>query len=130
MRLITLKVIAVVALPASVHGAGAGARSGPVSAILCCLVVAGLLPFFWDLPLIRSVQFPFRALPFAEFGFATAIALAPKGERLAALLAVPALALSATFLLAPAPDGAPVDAGRAGPPSRRARESAAGAAAL
>jgi hypothetical protein len=59
--------------------------------------------------LIQSVQFPFRALPFAEFGLATAtaIALAPNG-RLAALLALPALALSATFLLAPAPDGAPV----------------------
>ena len=70
-------------------------------AIACCLVVAGLLPFFWSLPLIRSVQFPFRALPFAEFGLATAIALAPRGARLVALLVAPALALSATFLLAP-----------------------------
>jgi hypothetical protein len=59
--------------------------------------------------LIRSVQFPFRALPFAEFGLATALARAPPGgSRLATLLVLPALALSATFLLAPAPDGAPV----------------------
>ena len=108
MRSITLKVIAVVALPA-LFMAWRWRSLWAGWAILCCLVVAGLLPFFWDLPLIRSVQFPFRALPFAEFGLATAFALAPKdGRRLAALLAVPALALSATFLLAPAPDSAPV----------------------
>ena len=109
MRLITLKVIAVIALPASFM-AWRWRSLWAGWAILCCLVVAGLLPFFWDLPLIRSVQFPFRALPFAEFGLATALALAPKGERVAALLVLPALALSATFLLAPAPDGAPVAA--------------------
>jgi len=108
MRLITLKTIAVVALPALVMAWRWRSLWGGW-AILCCLVVAGLIPFFWDLPLIRSVQFPFRALPFAEFGLATALALAPKGGgRLATLLALPALALSATFLLAPAPDGAPV----------------------
>jgi hypothetical protein len=108
MALISLKVIAVVALPAlfmAVRWRSAWARY----AIICCLIVAGLLPFLWSLPLIRSVQFPFRALPFAEFGLATAIALAPRGEgRIAALLALPALALSATFLLAPAPQGPPV----------------------
>ena len=107
MRLITLKVIAVIALPAAFM-AWRWRSLWAGWAILCCLVVAGLLPFFWDLPLVRSVQFPFRALPFAEFGLATALALAPKGARVAALLALPALALSATFLLAPAPDQAPV----------------------
>ena len=108
MALITLKVIAVVALPAlfmAVRWRSAWARY----AIVCCLVVAGLVPFFWSLPLIQAVQFPFRALPFAEFGFATAIAAAPRRDaRIAALLALPALALSATFLLAPAPPGPPV----------------------
>lgn len=108
MALITLKVIAVVALPALFMALRWRSRWARY-AILCCLVVAGLLPFLWSLPLIRSVQFPFRALPFAEFGLATAIALAPRGEeRIAALLALPALALTATFLLAPAPQGPPV----------------------
>ena len=107
MRLITLKVIAVIALPA-LFIAWRWRSIWAGYAIISCVVVAGLLPFFWDLPLVRSVQFPFRALPFAEFGIATAFALAPKGQRVAALLALPALALSATFLLAPAPDGAPV----------------------
>jgi hypothetical protein len=108
MALITLKVIAVVALPAlfmAVRWRSAWARY----AILCCLVVAGLIPFFWSLPLIQAVQFPFRALPFAEFGLATAIAAAPRGEgRIAALLALPALALTAIFLVAPPPQGPPV----------------------
>jgi hypothetical protein len=107
MRLITLKVIAVIALPA-LYAAWRWRSAWAASAILVCLVVVGLPPFFWDLPLIRSVQFPFRALPLAEFGLATALALAPKGQRIAALLAAPALALSAAFLLAPAPDQAPV----------------------
>ncbi|HEV2816883.1 MAG TPA: hypothetical protein VGW40_06650 [Allosphingosinicella sp.] len=108
MALITLKVIAAVALPA-LFMAARWRSPWARYAILCCLIVAGLLPFLWSLPLIRSVQFPFRALPFAEFGLATAIALAPRGEgRIAALLALPALALSATFLLAPAPAGPPV----------------------
>jgi hypothetical protein len=107
MRLISLKVIAVIALPALFialrwRSAWAGYAVG------CCLVVAGLLPFFWSLPLVQSVQFPFRALPFAEFGLATALALLPRSGRIAALLVAPALALSATFLLAPAPEGAPV----------------------
>jgi hypothetical protein len=107
MGLISLKVIAVVALPALFMALRW--RSGWAGyALACCLVVAGLLPFFWSLPLIRSVQFPFRALPFAELGLAAAIALAPRGEKLLALLALPALALSATFLLAPAPPGPPV----------------------
>jgi len=108
MALITLKVIAVVALPA-LFMAVRWWSGWAAYAIACCLIVAGLVPFFWTLPLIQSVQFPFRAMPFAEFGLATVIALAPRGEgRIAALLALPALALSATFLLAPAPQGPPV----------------------
>ena len=106
MGLITLKVIAVVALPA-LFMALRWRLGWAAAAIACCLVVAGLIPFFWSLPLIRSVQFPFRALPFAEFALATAFAAAPR-ERIAALLALPALALAATFLLAPAPQGPPV----------------------
>ena len=106
MALISLKVIAVVALPA-LFMALRWRSLWAAYAIACCLVVAGLLPFLWSLPLIRSVQFPFRALPLAEFAFATAIALAPR-DRIVALLALPALALSATFLLAPAPAGPPV----------------------
>jgi hypothetical protein len=105
MRLIALKTIAVVALPAAFM-AWRCRLLWAGYAVLICLIVAGLLPFFWDLPLVRSVQFPFRALPLAEFGLAAAFAAAPD-RRLAALLLAPALALSATFLLAPPPDEVP-----------------------
>jgi len=39
--------------------------------IAICLIVAGLLPGFWSLPVIKAVQFPWRALLLAEFGLAT-----------------------------------------------------------
>ena len=108
MGLIALRIIAVIALPALF--VTAKWRSGWAAyAIACCLVVAGLVPGFWSLPLVESVQFPFRALPFAEFGLATALALVPGRAFLAGLLAAPALLLSAAFLLAPAP-AAPLSA--------------------
>ena len=40
--------------------------------LLCILIAIGSVPFIWDAPLLRSVQFPFRILPLAEFGLATA----------------------------------------------------------
>jgi hypothetical protein len=45
-------------------------------AMLIVLLGIGLIPFLWTLPLLRSVQFPFRIFPLAEFGLATAIARA------------------------------------------------------
>ena len=47
-------------------------------AIAIALVVAGLLPFFWSLPLIEKVQFPYRALPIAELALATSLARLPR----------------------------------------------------
>jgi hypothetical protein len=99
MRLITLMVIVVIAMPAFYLAYRRSLWAG--WALACCALVAGLVPFFWSLPLIQSVQFPFRALPLAEFGLATAIAL--KGDRMTGLLTVPALMLSGLFLLAQAP---------------------------
>jgi hypothetical protein len=46
----------------------------PLWTIGICAVVAGLLPGFWSLPVIKAVQFPWRALVLAEFGLATALA--------------------------------------------------------
>jgi uncharacterized protein (TIGR03382 family) len=70
-----------------------------------CALAAGLLPFVWHLPLLGKVQFPYRALPLAEFGLATALAFVPASGRLLALAAAaPALLLSAQF--AQRPEGA------------------------
>ena len=66
-------------------------------AALCCLLAAGLVPGFWTLPGIESVQFPFRMLPLAEFAIATGLAQLRWSRPLLSTLASPALALSVMF---------------------------------
>jgi hypothetical protein len=53
-----------------------------ILAIAIAFVVTGLIPFVWSLPLLRDVQFPFRALAIAEFGLATALARMPRDPNL------------------------------------------------
>lgn len=60
-------------------------------ALLCILLGIGLVPMFWELPLLRSVQFPFRILTLAEFALATAVAFAPLGPALGSLVLFPIL---------------------------------------
>ncbi|MBW0006221.1 MAG: hypothetical protein JO335_00755, partial [Sphingomonas sp.] len=62
-------------------------------AIATALVVAGLVPFFWSLPLLAKIQFPYRALPIAEFGLATALARSVNLPRAAALPLVVSVAI-------------------------------------
>jgi hypothetical protein len=45
--------------------------------LLCALFVAGLVPWFWQLPLVEKVQFPFRLLVVTEFAVITALCLMP-----------------------------------------------------
>jgi hypothetical protein len=47
------------------------------------ILISGVLPFLWSLPLLRDVQFPFRALAIAEFSLATALARLPTKPSLA-----------------------------------------------
>jgi len=72
---------------------------------IICLVVAGGVPFLWSTPIIEAVQFPFRALPLAEFGLATAFACLQGRMLLPAFVAAPSLLLSILFLTVPPPDG-------------------------
>ena len=67
-----------------------------IYAITVCVLVTGLVPFFWSLPLLEKVQFPYRALPIAEFGLAFALARLPS-KSLVVAAALP-LALSALLL--------------------------------
>ena len=62
-------------------------------AIATLLVVAGLVPFFWSLPVLAKVQFPFRALPIAEFALATALARSVIVPRAAALPLIVSVAI-------------------------------------
>lgn len=68
-------------------------------AIAVGIVVAGVIPLVWSLPLLRDVQFPFRALPIAEFALATAIARLPRDGKGVLLSAV--LPLSASIVVLP-----------------------------
>ena len=48
--------------------------------LACLILIAGLLPWFWDLPLVGKVQFPWRLLMVVEFALLTALCLTPLGE--------------------------------------------------
>jgi hypothetical protein len=59
-------------------------------ALVLAVIVIGAIPFVWSLPLLSKVQFPYRALPIAEFGLATALARM-QGRRALATAALPLL---------------------------------------
>jgi hypothetical protein len=48
--------------------------------LACLVLVGGLVPWFWDLPLISKVQFPWRLLMVVEFSLLTAFCLTPLAE--------------------------------------------------
>ncbi|QNP46045.1 hypothetical protein H9L14_01860 [Sphingomonas sediminicola] len=64
------------------------------------VISAGVVPAFWSLPLLAKVQFPYRALPIAEFALVTAVASA-RFRPLLLIIMMPVAYLSATFLLQP-----------------------------
>jgi uncharacterized membrane protein len=67
------------------------------------ILAVGTIPALWALPLLKSVQFPFRLLPVAEFALATSIALAPFRLIPIMLAAVPLLAGSWFISTVPGP---------------------------
>jgi hypothetical protein len=69
-------------------------------ALFCCVLALGLIPGLWSLPLLRSVQFPFRILPLAEFAICFAAAYA-RWDKLKPLVALPPLLASGLFSLMP-----------------------------
>jgi hypothetical protein len=63
-----------------------------IYAIAICVLVSGLVPLVWSMPLLSKVQFPYRALPLAEFALATVVARLPLRDGWMSLLfAVPLL---------------------------------------
>ena len=62
------------------------------------VLAAGLIPGFWTLPVLHTVQFPFRLLPLAEFAIATGVAHLVLQRALIAAAVVPVLVPSALFL--------------------------------
>jgi hypothetical protein len=45
--------------------------------VVCLLLIAGFLPWFWQLPFVAKVQFPWRLMIVVEFAGITALAWAP-----------------------------------------------------
>lgn len=67
-------------------------------AIAVMAIVAGFVPFFWSLPMLGQVQFPYRALPIAEFALVTAWARLPLDRRFALHIGALPLLVSAIIL--------------------------------
>lgn len=70
-------------------------------ALLCCILITGVLPALWSLPIIEKVQFPWRALTVVEFALATAVACS-RGRPLFTIAAVSPALLASGIALAPA----------------------------
>jgi hypothetical protein len=63
-----------------------------------CVIILGLVPRFWSLPLIANVQFPWRTLMLAEFAALTAFARTPLRPVIATLALLPMVTFSLVFL--------------------------------
>jgi len=74
-------------------------------ALLCILLGIGAFPIIWETPLLSSVQFPFRILPLAEFGLATAISqIAWSTRKLIETVAPVLIATAFVIMVKAAPD--------------------------
>lgn len=74
-------------------------RSGwAIWGLVCILVAVGAVPLIWHAPLLRSVQFPFRLLPIAEFSAAAAFAFVNIRLVWLTLSAVPSMFLTSQIV--------------------------------
>ena len=88
----TMFVIIAAILLAAMRPALARRDKWAMYAIAICVLASGLVPLVWSVPLLSKVQFPYRALPLAEFALATVIARQPARDgSLSLLFAVPLL---------------------------------------
>ncbi|WP_294394986.1 hypothetical protein [uncultured Sphingomonas sp.] len=69
----------------------------PLWTIVVCAIVAGLIPGVWSLPVLKAVQFPWRALALAEFGVVTVAACYRGSPVIATAMLSPLLGF--TFLM-------------------------------
>jgi hypothetical protein len=53
------------------------ARFWAIAAVACIVLLAGALPWFWQLPELAKVQFPWRLMLAVEFAVITAVCLLP-----------------------------------------------------
>lgn len=46
--------------------------------LVCLLLISGVVPWFWQLPQLEKVQFPWRLLTVAEFALVTGLCVSPR----------------------------------------------------
>lgn len=71
--------------------------------LACVLFGIGLIPAAWELPIVRSVQFPFRMFPLAEFALATALAFAAWRPLLLSVISLPLVVVTSSIVMMPPP---------------------------
>jgi uncharacterized membrane protein len=76
---------ATLALGFTMRGLAPGARRRELGvwlivSLVCLVLMSGAIPWFWDLPLVAKVQFPWRLMVIVEFALITAFCLAPLGQ--------------------------------------------------
>ena len=76
-----------------------------VLGLACVLLGIGLIPLLWALPLLRSVQFPFRIFPIAEFALATALASATRKPLVLGIASLAPLFVTAVIVTGAPPSG-------------------------
>jgi hypothetical protein len=82
---IIMQIIASIAAAAFILGTGLCVLSRgrgeaifwAVAGLVCIALLAGALPWFWQLPGLAKVQFPWRMMVLVEFALVTALCLAP-----------------------------------------------------
>ncbi len=70
-------VLAVLALGGVPQGLRSEAAFWAGVGIVCLLLIAGIPPWFWQLPFVAKVQFPWRLMVVVEFAVITALCLLP-----------------------------------------------------
>jgi uncharacterized membrane protein len=94
MRVVFTAILLIALIPTAVLWF-AGRRKLAAYIIVCGVIAAGVVPWLWNLPFLRDVQFPFRMMPLIEFAIATGIA----STQLSTLLRL--FAMSYVFMLTP-----------------------------
>jgi hypothetical protein len=86
-------VVAGLVLDKTQHGWRSEAVFWALVCIACLLLMAGVLPWFWRIPFVAKVQFPWRLMLVVEFAAITALCLTPwpAGTRAISLIVIAAI---------------------------------------
>ncbi|HEY4169414.1 MAG TPA: hypothetical protein VGM96_21675 [Reyranella sp.] len=102
MQLIVQAAVAYALFAVAIVLQARGLSFWPVLCLVCLALVSGLVPWFWRLPELSKVQFPWRLMTVVEFALVTALCSTDFSQRLRpafALMVVAVLSLSLAVFL-------------------------------